>query len=303
MNPLSHGVPDDSLDDSLADLVEEYASRVQAGDAIDLEELVRANPEHEARLRRLLGTVAALADLRRPAPTTADLLVGRLRSCSDREGTVFGDFRLEREIGRGGMGVVYEAEQLSLHRRVALKVLPLAATLDPRQLQRFHNEAQAAARLNHGHIVSVFTVGCEQDVHYYVMQLIEGRTVAALIKERTLPADAAARLMMQAAEALDYAHQVGVVHRDIKPANLLVDNAGKLWVTDFGLAQFQEMPEVTQTGDLVGTLRYMSPEQTLGQRGGVDHRTDIYALGVTLYELLTLRPAFAAGIAGLCCAR
>jgi hypothetical protein len=233
------------------------------------------------------------------------------------------------------MGVVYEAVQRSLNRRVALKVLPFAAALDARQLQRFKTEAQAAACLHHPHIVPVFGVGCERGVHYYAMQLIDGQTLAALVAGLRLangrpepseststvphrpvtPAPAAdtsprapgsteqapldrshfrrvAELGMQAAEALEHAHAFGIVHRDIKPGNLLVDGRGSLCVTDFGLAQIQSDARLTTTGDLVGTLRYMSPEQGLGKRVVVDHRTDIYSMGATLYELLTLEPVF-----------
>jgi eukaryotic-like serine/threonine-protein kinase len=252
-----------------------------------------------------------------------------------------GDFRLIREVGRGGMGVVYDAVQVSLDRRVALKVLPFAATLDAKQLQRFKNEAQAASGLHHPHIVPVYGVGCDRGVHYYAMQFIEGQTLAQVIAdcqtatrnhaeptaidssadavaggEKQAQAAAAAptppvasfgtersphgpayfeaiaRLAMQAAGALEYAHQFGIVHRDIKPANLLLDSAGQLWVTDFGLARSRADKGPTLTGDVVGTLRYMSPEQALGKRGVVDHRTDIYSLGITLYEALALQPAY-----------
>jgi serine/threonine protein kinase/WD40 repeat protein/tetratricopeptide (TPR) repeat protein len=243
------------------------------------------------------------------------------------------------------MGIVYEAVQISLNRRVALKVLPFAAALDSRQLQRFKNEAQAAAGLHHTNIVPVYAVGSERGVHYYAMQFIEGQTLADVIREhadlvrpgRRVPNDCppvlvstshanghampaagtptrtaagmptersarsrayirtAASLGVQAAEALEHAHQLGVVHRDIKPANLLVDGRGNLWVTDFGLAQLHGTSfGLTLTGDMVGTLRYMSPEQARAGRTEVDHRTDVYSLGVTLYELLTLRPAFPA---------
>jgi serine/threonine protein kinase len=236
-----------------------------------------------------------------------------------------GDFRLTRELGRGGMGVVYEAEQLSLGRRVALKVLPFAAALDAKQLQRFRNEALAAAHLDHPHIVPVYAVGCERGVHYYAMRLIEGQSLAALIGQLRHPPGpgpagpaeagaetapphaaglttershrsrefvrAAARLAAQAAEALEHAHQTGVVHRDVKPGNLLLDGRGHLWVTDFGLAQVRGDVGLTRTGDLVGTLRYMAPEQARARHDLVDHRADVYALGATLYELLTLRPA------------
>jgi serine/threonine protein kinase len=292
-----------------------------------------------------------------------------------------GDFRIIRELGRGGMGIVYEAEQLSLGRRVALKVLPFAAALDAKQLARFKNEAHAAAHLHHTNIVPVFAVGCDRGVHYYAMQFIEGQTLADFIRGRRQQAQLAApddhesaprpagdasrplagpspgqraasdvvllgqdvsttlphvqrngkpatrgsaapqagggastrvaanhstkttgrglehfkslaRLALQAADALEYAHSMGVVHRDIKPANMLVDSRGVLWVTDFGLAHFRRAGELTVSGDLLGTARYMSPEQTRGERARVDHHTDIYSLGVTLYELFTLQHAF-----------
>ncbi len=212
-----------------------------------------------------------------------------------------GDFRLVREIGRGGMGIVYEAEQVSLGRRVAVKVLPFAAALDPKQLHRFQNEAQTAAWLHHPNIVPVYAVGCESGVHYFAMQLIHGRSLAAVIAERQAGTDFAdisgsdrsiAELGLRAARTLEHAHQQGVVHRDIKPANLLLDERGELWITDFGLAMFQTGPGLTLSGELVGTLRYMSPEQALAKRGLIDHRTDIYSLGATLYELRTLQPVF-----------
>lgn len=242
---------------------------------------------------------------------------------------VLGDYRIVREIGCGGMGVVYEAEQVSLRRQVALKVLPFASVLDARRLQRFKNEAQAAASFKHPHIVSIYSIGCDRGVHYYAMQYIEGRTLAQVIdglrrepranlggeppgqsptpvagarRPAVKPVKAAhrtaehfrwiARLGAQAAEALEHAHQMGVVHRDIKPSNLMVDAAGHLWVTDFGLAITQTDPVVTMTGDIVGTLRYMSPEQASGNRAVLDGRTDVYSLGVALYELATLQPAF-----------
>ena len=246
-----------------------------------------------------------------------------------------GDFRLLREIGHGGMGVVYEAQQISLDRRVALKVLPFAAVLDSKQIARFKNEAQAAAQLDHPNIVSVYAVGSDRGVHFFAMQFIDGQPLdraieelrdqpnrklsqpdsSATSSEPLLEADSQTgstnrsfltevsadgsgyfrtimEIGIQAAEALHAAHGYGVVHRDIKPSNLLLDGEGKLWVTDFGLARCQSEKALTQTGDLIGTMRYMSPEQTLGQSALVDQRTDIYSLGATLYELLTLEPAF-----------
>jgi serine/threonine protein kinase/Flp pilus assembly protein TadD len=263
-----------------------------------------------------------------PAADFARLVEGFTAHLHAGEAGTLGDFRVLREIGRGGMGVVYEAEQLSLGRRVALKVLPLGATLDPRHLLRFQNEARAAASLHHEHIVPIHAVGCAGGVHFFAMQLIDGQTLAAAVRELrrrhgkepaaspetrgAAPTDTlqgglsgersitspgyfrtVARLGIEAAEALEHAHQLGIVHRDIKPSNLLLDGRGKLWVTDFGLARLPGDPGLTQTGDLVGTLRYMSPEQARARGGIVDHRTDVYSLGATLYELLTLEPVFA----------
>jgi eukaryotic-like serine/threonine-protein kinase len=332
--PLPPSAPSEVSDRLVAEVVEALAARLQAGEAVDLEACARAHPECADRLRQLLPAVRMLADLGRSAGGAGGPAPGAA-------GGTLGDYRLLREVGRGGMGVVYEAEQLSLRRRVALKVLAFAAVLDPRHLQRFQNEARSAACLHHPNIVPVYGVGCERGVHYYAMQFIEGPTLAALIqdlrRQRRRPADketrrqgdreteivgqasatppgpdrgvlfslspclpvslseffrTVARLGVQAAEALEHAHQAGVVHRDVKPANLMVDARGNLWVTDFGLAVCQAETGVTRSGDLVGTLRYMSPEQALGRRGALDHRTDVYSLGATLYELLTLEPAF-----------
>jgi serine/threonine protein kinase/Flp pilus assembly protein TadD len=324
-------------------ILEEFLAELEVGASPNPEELAARCPEMAEPLKACLGILQLLQD-------AAPSLRGSGRCAQPAalehlpELAPLGDFRLLREIGRGGMGVVYEAEQISLGRRVALKVLPFAAALDARQLQRFKNEAQAAASLHHTNIVPVFGVGCEGDTHYYAMQYIDGQTLAQIIAslrggstcgpagftsepsvrgaaESSAVASgakpgvaasprrfrAAATLGMQAALALEHAHQLGVVHRDIKPANLLVESfspsmlegtgAGAdgvhLWVTDFGLAQFRHGPAgLTVTGDLVGTLRFMSPEQALAQPTGVDHRTDIYSLGATLYELLTLEPAF-----------
>jgi serine/threonine-protein kinase len=334
-------------------MLDELTDRIQAGEAVDFDAYLVQYPEHADRLRRLLPALELMGELKQSAvrqPTSA--APGGL---DDRlESGVLGDYRILREVGRGGMGIVYEAEQISLRRRVALKVLPFAASLDPKQLRRFQSEAQAAAFLHHTHIVPVFAVGSERGVHYYAMQFIEGHTLAGAIKglrqlaglepadptlataapaelaaqqptgpwtpgssqaptqpEATTPATShipsslssdgssrgrayfrtVAELGVQAAEALDHAHEQGLIHRDIKPANLLIDAFGKIWITDFGLARFQADVGLTMTGDLVGTLRYMSPEQALAKRVIVDHRTDIYSLGVTLYELLTLHPA------------
>jgi serine/threonine protein kinase len=316
-----------SADELVAELVDAFMARVRQGECPDVEEYTRRHPEVAEVLRQVLPALQLMRDVE-----AGELSPSVPADSLPRE---LGDFRIVREVGKGGMGIVYEAEQLSLRRRVALKVLPFAATMDPRHLQRFHNEARAAACLDHPHIVKVHAVGSERGVHYFAMKFIEGQSLAELIatqpqgfsserrpssdrishdraddhrlpaattqpllvaSTQSAPRDAAhfrriAEWGIQAAEALEHAHSLGIVHRDIKPGNLMIDAAGKLWVTDFGLARTATDTSLTMTGDILGTLRYMSPEQALAKHGLVDHRTDVYALGATLYELLTLRPA------------
>ena len=334
----------DEQDAHVLGILEEYLAELECGGRPSQEELIAQHPDLEDVLRAYLRELDQLHQAGLPKSFSArENPAARVNGERGR----LGDFQIIREVGRGGMGVVYEAQQLSLDRRVALKVLPFAATLDARQLKRFKNEAQAAAQLHHNQIVPVYAVGCDRGVHYYAMQFIEGQSLAEIIQElRELspprpdeqreaqsegarPAGvvgnpttssnstveprtaivtprssildpqsstffrAAAELIVQAALALEHAHQLGVVHRDIKPANLLVDASGNLWITDFGLARGRTEQGLTRSEDLVGTLRYMSPEQALAKRGVVDHRTDIYSLGVTLYETLTLEPAYA----------
>jgi len=316
----------DEDDPRLLQVSREYLAELESG----------RKPDRSAYLTRFPDLADALADCLdgielAHALGAPDRTESQQTPSVEFSGSPLGDFQILHELGHGGMGVVYEAVQLSLGRRVALKVLPFAAALDAKQLQRFKNEAHAAAQLHHTNIVPVYAVGCERGVHFYAMQLIEGRSLATVIQDlraesedNALPEHSAstmnprgsvtvvnsglqasqrstrtrqsfrtaARLAAQVADALDYAHEAGVVHRDIKPANLLLDAKGAIWVTDFGLAQIVADGGVTQTGDLVGTLRYMSPEQASGRRSPVDHRADVYSLGATLYELLTLQPIF-----------
>jgi WD40 repeat protein/serine/threonine protein kinase/Flp pilus assembly protein TadD len=335
----------------LGQLAEEIKAQLAAGEQPDVERLVGRHPEVAEEIRQLVPVLSVMQQLGEESQPQGRESPRVAKDGPDSLGRL-GDFRLRGELGRGGMGVVYEAEQVSLGRRVALKVLPFAATMDARQLQRFKNEAMAAACLDHPHIVDVYGVGCERGVHYYAMRLIEGQTVAEVVAQlrqqaqqegvldslaqpqakhpdlsfsppsmpeateayqvsagKTRPEEQAlastrksrfsvkyfrevAQLGMDVAEALDHAHAHGVIHRDIKPSNLIVDAQGKVWVTDFGLALVESQGSLTLTGDLVGTWRYMSPEQTLAKRVPLDHRTDIYSLGATLYELLTLQPTF-----------
>jgi eukaryotic-like serine/threonine-protein kinase len=363
----------------LDQLAEEFADRFRRGERPSLEEYSNRYPELAEDIRELFpamvkveqvdeGKIAHENDLKALGPTSS------LRQ--------IGDYRILGVIGRGGMGVVYEAEQISLGRRVALKVLPRHAAADRLTLERFRREARAAARLHHTNIVPVFDVGQDGDIRFYAMQFIQGQSLDGVITElrhlriqsqskasaeekaksspetRKLSPSVAhsilaggflpegdvreksvaagdeateagpfsaiapdssstptplswavlpggtqlsvaemshrvfhrsvAHIGRQAAGALVHAHARGVIHRDIKPSNLLLDTDGVVWVTDFGLAKAED-DGLTQTGDVLGTIRYMAPERFLGQ---ADPRSDVYALGLTLYELLVLRPAF-----------
>jgi WD40 repeat protein/serine/threonine protein kinase/tetratricopeptide (TPR) repeat protein len=356
-----------SLDASLAELVEQVTRELQAGGHVDIEALAAQNPKHAARLREL---GPALADLAALGPRLKQGAIQKSAASDVRigPGRLVGDYLLVRKLGHGGMAVVFEAVQQNLGRRVALKILPAAALVDARAMLRFQIEARAAACLQHPNIVPVYAVDLVDDLPYYAMQLIEGKSLAEVIDAMArlvnlrargsneedagvraiaddpivagllsgwpeangdVPANGSsadrgivggsssgsplprggsrtgagrsyrsphyvrsvAKLGVQAALALEYAHGQGIIHRDIKPANLLVDKSGCLWVTDFGLARLPSDSGLTRTGELVGTIRYMSPEQADGKQALVDRRSDIYSLGATLYELLCLRPA------------
>ncbi len=347
-------------------LAEEFAARYRRGERPSLQEYVEKYPELADDIRRLFPTLVEMEQLKKPCGEAASPAL--VQSPALRQ---VGDYRILREMGRGGMGgIVYEAEQVPLGRRVALKVLPPHIAADYPTLERFRREARSAAKLHHTNIVPVFDVGRDGDTFYYAMQLIQGQGLDQIVEEllllrdrqrresRRWPSDldetqwggtvrpdadrlaqslltgcfhiereaaevtetsqpslpaapssavlpgqaelssvrsncphyfrSVARLGYQIATALAYAHARGIIHRDIKPSNLLLDAAGVVWITDFGLAKTQEN-SLTNTGDIVGTLRYMAPERF---QGNCDERADLYGLGLTLYEMLVLRPAF-----------
>jgi serine/threonine protein kinase len=305
--------------DPLDVVAEEFADRCRRGQTPSVTEYVARHPALADDLRELLPAVAQmelLKKVRRAAPPAA---------AGDPPPARLGDFRIVRELGRGGMGVVYEAVQESLGRRVALKLLPAPARADRTSRERFRREATAAAKLHHTNIVPVFGVGEANGIPYYVMQYIPGcglhdviagwrssqegergsagegeketrrgvRTPPLSPSASRLPGQgdwrAIARIALAAASALTEAHAHGVLHRDVKPANLLLDPRGHVWVTDFGLAKLTDCDTLTATGDVMGTFQYMAPEAL---RGRADERTDVYGLGMTMYELVTLRLPF-----------
>lgn len=311
--------------------MDEIHQCLMSGKTVELQQYIDDFPEHVETLREHFTTMRAIADLGDATEFPGDT-GGKPMSYK-----TIGEFSVVQELGRGGMGIVYEATQGTLGRRVALKILPYAALADPRQLKRFQNEARAAASLHHANIVPIYSVGSDQGIHFFAMQLIEGASVAEVVtqlsSERTGPSEESlptsglldsrgekstsaetkrelqaeistarthsrdeyfrtvARWIQQAADALAHAHENGVLHRDIKPGNLLIDRGGDLWITDFGLARLDTEASMTMTGDVMGTIRYMAPEQALAKQSLIDHRADVYSLGLTFYELLTLRPA------------
>jgi serine/threonine protein kinase/Tfp pilus assembly protein PilF len=205
----------------------------------------------------------------------------------------FGDYELLRQLGQGGMGVVYEARQRSLDRRVALKMIRAGQFATESDLQRFQNEARAVAHLDHPHIVPILEVGEHQGSHYFSMKLIAGGSLDKQLSTFTADPRAAARLMATVARSIHHAHQRGILHRDLKPANILIDAESQPHVTDFGLARRVEGDSsLTQSGAIVGTPSYMAPEQASGLRHEITTATDVYGLGATLYALLAGRPPF-----------
>ena len=274
------------------EVFDDYVRRINAGEPFDRLELFQRHPDVAELLADDLETYAALSP----------------HSERDESLGVIGDFKLLRQIGRGGMGVVYEAWENSMDRAVALKVLPAGVAADDRSFQRFMQEARTAGKLGHRTIVPVYSTGIKDGTPWFSMELVEGKTLAEALGEiKDLEREAStpfgkkdcleyfARISdvcADVADGLQHAHSKGVIHRDVKPSNLIFDDGDRLRILDFGLARLEGQESLTISGDFVGTPLYMSPEQARRKKISVDHRTDVYSLGATMYECLCGRPPF-----------
>jgi serine/threonine protein kinase len=270
----------------LEEIQDRIVEQLHAGEELDQAAILAAHPEHAEALKGFFRVLELVENGAVASPAAPSRL---------------GEFQILRELGRGGMGVVYEAEQLSLKRRVALKVLPPALGHDARLKARFQREAEAAGRLRHPGIVPVISFGDVAGTPFFAMELVEGRSLARVLAELREGRDGgvppageerrrwALGIAIAVAEALAYAHAQGIVHRDVKPGNILLGRQGEPRLSDFGLAQDLGMEGLTTSGESFGSPRYMSPEQAFRRKLPVDQRSDIYSLGVTLYEMLTLR--------------
>ena len=316
-----------SREEQVGALVAHYVDLLNAGKDIDPEQISRDHPDLAPDVLQELETFVEFS-----SPFSRGESLGTL-----------GDYVLRRQIGRGGMGVVYEAWENSMDRRVALKVLPAGVAADNNTYIRFMREAKTAGQLSHQNVVHVYAMGVKERTPYYAMEYVEGETLAQILarwralegneEQKTTilqsisqlfgknspltPEDTAeterpeaesavarpfgedeniiyfgrlAEAFVGVADGLQHAHSKGVVHRDIKPSNLILDDDGHLRILDFGLARLEGQESLTLSGDLMGTVLYMSPEQAMAKRIPLDHRTDIYSLGATMYEMLTWEP-------------
>ena len=305
MNAEEMELDDLQVDENLALLVAELTDRLQKGQTVDLNQICSEHPlcrQHPAlaqELKALWGTIIVTDAIGSHEVRSMD----KAESASGGDSNVwrlalpcvFGDYRLVEEVGRGGMGVVYRAEQISLGRQVAVKMILKDQLASDTERQRFFAEARATAKLQHPSIVPVYDVGEIDGRPYFAMQYVQGRTLQELINASAIDDRQSVRIVEMIAQAVDFAHQNGVLHRDIKPSNILVDSEGLARLTDFGLAKHTDAGEsLTRTGVVLGTPSYMSPEQASGRMGQISPASDVYSLGSVLYHALTGRPPFVA---------
>jgi serine/threonine-protein kinase len=282
----------------LAQLVTDLTDRLQRGEAVDLHQVCLQHPDLRDDLLAVWGTVVVTnavgsheaSQIRTGEPTNADAGAWRMPlPCT------LGDYELLEEIGRGGMGVVYLARQISLGREVAIKMILRDQLASELERQRFFAEARATAQLQHPGIVPVYDVGEIDGRPYFAMQHLKGHTLLELINAGKVDERQAVRYLYQVTQAVQFAHASGILHRDIKPSNILIDDSGNARLTDFGLAKHTDAAEsLTRTGVVLGTPTYMSPEQASGRMGAIGPASDVYSLGSVLYHALTGRPPFIA---------
>jgi eukaryotic-like serine/threonine-protein kinase len=280
--------------------------RRRAGDDPVVAEYAARFPGHGALIEALFGPgpsrPAPSVSKYEPPPIAPDQTGGQTGasgepSPGDRV-RYFGDYEIDREIARGGMGVVFRARQISLNRTVALKMILAGQLADENDIKRFYTEAEAAAQLDHPGIVPIFEVGRHEEQHFFSMAFVEGRSLAERLADGPMPPRDSAALLLHVTTAVEYAHSRGVIHRDLKPSNILIGADGNPRVTDFGLAKrVQGDSGLTGSGQIMGTPSYMPPEQAGGRRGEVGTPADVYALGATLYCMVTGRPPFQAATA------
>jgi serine/threonine-protein kinase len=295
-----------SNDDLLAELLNRFTAQLRMGERPDIEQAVCTYPELANELRELWGAVMVADAVAAHSSMTVAIPCGGENSKATNSHSVrqpnnspialpslLDDYELLEELGRGGMGVVYKARQLSLGRMVALKMILRGAIASPADLARFQAEAEAVARLDHPNIVPLYEVGQLESQPYFSMKFVGGTTLARKLAEGPLPPREAAEILAPICRAIHFAHRQGLLHRDLKPSNILLDEDGRPLVTDFGLAKrFTDGTSLTHTGAVVGTPSYMAPEQAAGGRGKIGPASDVYSLGTILYQMLTGRPPF-----------
>lgn len=296
--PIADDEPESPEDLKLAAILSDLADEVAAGREVDIDRVCQEHPDLASDLRRLWGAVlitdiAGMASDQLPSEESDPVTSRRWQRL--QLPTRIGDYELIEELGRGGMGVVFRAKQLSLDRDVAVKMILRGRLASDQDLNRFLSEASSTARLQHPNIVPVYDVGDIDGRPFYSMKLISGSTLADLLVDGPLPERQAAEWIAVVARAIGCAHRQGIVHRDLKPSNILIDQDDMPMVSDFGLAKrFGVENDLTRSGSLVGTPSYMSPEQASGGREDVGPTSDIYSLGCVLYHTLTGRPPFVA---------
>lgn len=294
-------------DEQLAHLLNDLTNQFRQGQRPDLDGLARQHPELADELRELWAAVQVAEELAKPSPEVTPSTALGMPGLQETELSprttaplprMFGDYELLEEIGRGGMGVVYKAQQRSLDRIVAIKMILRGDHASAEDLARFKAEAEAAARLEHPNIVSIYEVGECEGQAYFSMKYVEGTTLAERVAAGPMAPREAAACLATICAAVHHLHQAGILHRDLKPSNVLIDKQGRPQVTDFGLAKRVEGgASLTQTGAILGTPSYMSPEQAAGGRRELSPASDVYSLGTILYALITGQPPFQAASA------